>query len=577
MKSLALLSAVALSCLTAFAEPALASSRLVPYYDFNGTALVRKEIADPITLTNGADRIGSASGEWYVVEGAVTSVNLRVEGTAHLILCDGAELTARTDDSYGTAGIRVGPGASLFIYGQENQTGLLTATAATEHGAGIGGNEGESCGAITINGGVVTARGGYTAAGIGGGSNESASSGAGGVVTINGGVVNASCGGYGGAGVGGGCGGSGGTVTVNGGRVTAQGAQWDSFDEPGGAGIGNGGRNGQTGCRVTINGGTVMATAGGAADDIGCGANAYASATVMINGGSVLRANGRGVQTLNASSANVHCVTVKCPKLDGSVGLVGLEHYGTNDIFAIDGKVFLHLPDGTHSFSLSDGTKTYRYCAVVNGRDVAVEPFESSVGFFVNGVDVGEGRSVDWTYEDKVLKFTADRTYVLSGLAMNDEVQIDVDRTGVSLVLSNAVVFTKGRPALCLDYNSLWKTPILMAGGTSYLVATNAAGGASVPAATINNHVDVGLAPGGDRLESMICVSNSGDSPAIDGEGSVAVDGGTFLAWSDGRAIAVEGGLACGEAEVMKTGDAPRTLRLRRSATPSRAFSSVRA
>ena len=87
----------------------------------------------------------------------------------------------------------------------ESKMGSLTATAADKTGnAGIGSSGGQTAGAITINGGKVTAAGGsrsemeesvipgeyeekvYTGAGIGGGEKSACS-----MITINGGIVTA--------------------------------------------------------------------------------------------------------------------------------------------------------------------------------------------------------------------------------------------------------------------------------------------------------------------------------------------------------------------------------------------------
>ena len=76
------------------------------------------------------------------------------------------------------------------------------------------------CGAITINGGTVMAQGGRLSAGIGGGYYHS---GPAGTVAINGGTVTAT-GGNSGAGIGGGSSSQGGTVNISGGAVTAQAA-----------------------------------------------------------------------------------------------------------------------------------------------------------------------------------------------------------------------------------------------------------------------------------------------------------------------------------------------------------------
>lgn len=139
-----------------------------------------------------------AAGKWYVVKGDVQVgsrivVSGKVDNPTRLILCDGAKLTAG-------AGIRVsvsgGSLDALVIYGQEKGTGELMADAYggfTGKDAGIGGDFGNSGGAVTINGGIVTAIGGSFSAGIGGAGGY----GSGGIVTINGGSVTAKGGVYG--------------------------------------------------------------------------------------------------------------------------------------------------------------------------------------------------------------------------------------------------------------------------------------------------------------------------------------------------------------------------------------------
>ena len=121
----------------------------------------------------------------------------------HLILCDGATLTV-------TSGVQVAGENSLAIYTQSDgeDMGALTVSGVANYNAGIGGNDGETCGTVTTNGGTVNANGSDGGAGVGGGVY-----GAGGTVTINGGSVTAT-GGNGGAGVGGGYEGEGGTITL---------------------------------------------------------------------------------------------------------------------------------------------------------------------------------------------------------------------------------------------------------------------------------------------------------------------------------------------------------------------------
>jgi hypothetical protein len=157
--------------------------------------------------------------------------------------------------------------------------GTVSATGGIG-GAGIGGGSGDygTSEIITINGGTVSATGGDFGAGIGGGDKGASE-----IITINGGTVSAT-GGSGGAGIGGGFNGTSGTVNINDGRVSATGGSE-------GAGIG-GGYNG-TSETVNINGGRVSATGGDFGAGIGGGFYGT-SGTTTINGGTVLAMGGIG-------------------------------------------------------------------------------------------------------------------------------------------------------------------------------------------------------------------------------------------------------------------------------------------
>jgi hypothetical protein len=195
--------------------------------------------------------------------GENNTVNLTLEGTN----------TLRSGRN--KAGLRVPSNTTLVISGG----GSLNMTGGV-NGAGIGGNNNESAGSITINDGTVTANGGEYAASIGGGIY-----GAGGTITINGGTVTATS--YsvrGSAGIGGGYYAAGGTITINGGTVTATGTV--------GAGIGTGYYNGGNNDNiVTITGGIVTATSTSGAG-IGAGAgNSMSSGTLNISNNAVVFAS----------------------------------------------------------------------------------------------------------------------------------------------------------------------------------------------------------------------------------------------------------------------------------------------
>lgn len=284
----------------------------VSYLDANGQT---QSCTNYTLVTNSST---SWSNGWYVVSGTVPiNDRITVSGNVSLILCNGAKLTA-------SRGITVADGGNILnIYAQstdENTMGELIATGRVHEGyfkfngdAGIGGSEGNA-GIITINGGKITATGGYyytpgggagigggykgnggtitinggiiTAngmeggAGIGGGAGNSGSGGDGGIITINGGVVVAkviSGTNPRGAGIGGGYRGSGGTITINGGSVTTTGGTWS-------AGIG-GGQSGDGG-QITINDGNVEATGGAGGAGIGGGSNS-SGGNITIKGGTV--------------------------------------------------------------------------------------------------------------------------------------------------------------------------------------------------------------------------------------------------------------------------------------------------
>ena len=221
---------------------------ILPYLDWNGTEVVEKNRREAcIEYTSiTPDTTILEDGKWYAVgAGKNISVNdmIKVNGTVHLVLCDGATLNAQQ-------GIDVDGNGHLFLHGQSGRTGKLIANGghsapgihvgsggaltvtgcvvdATGRGqsAGIGGAFQGNCGTVTVNAGSVTARGGNFGAGIGGGYQ-----GGGGTITVHSGTVTAT-GGNDAAGIGGGGsdgrnlvgGGSGGTVTVHGGRVLAVG------------------------------------------------------------------------------------------------------------------------------------------------------------------------------------------------------------------------------------------------------------------------------------------------------------------------------------------------------------------
>ncbi|MFA6851315.1 MAG: hypothetical protein WCS30_13310, partial [Selenomonadaceae bacterium] len=176
-----------------------------------------------IKVQSGTNHKITLNGVNIDVSATKTGCAFDIQGSSvvDLTLADGTTNTLKSggggiDSSYyGEAGLSVQRNASLIINGNDGK--LIAVGKDTDPecdgGSGIGGKRKEANGTITINGGEITANGGYLAVGIGG--NEDAN--AGGKITINGGTVTAT-GGQAGAGIGGG---TGCRIEINGGIVNA--------------------------------------------------------------------------------------------------------------------------------------------------------------------------------------------------------------------------------------------------------------------------------------------------------------------------------------------------------------------
>jgi hypothetical protein len=258
--------------LLATSLPAQASTD-VPYFDPTAGTAGAEEIALSATDITSCPTTALTDG-WYLVSGNINCTNgIIISGDVTLILADGSSLTVTGASNQ--AGIGVVTGNSLTIYAQSTGSSMGKLDATGEQppgspGAGIGGNDMNSAGSITINGGDITAFGGNSA-GIGGGRFAS-----GGEITINGGKVTAT--GEYAAGIGGGSSGSGGQITITGGEVMATGGN-------GGAGIG-GGDYGPDGT-VLITGGTVTAIGGSSTVGDGGGAGIGGGGTLNGLGGTI--------------------------------------------------------------------------------------------------------------------------------------------------------------------------------------------------------------------------------------------------------------------------------------------------
>ena len=307
---------------------------------------------------------------WYVVSGEVTiNTRIAVTGNVHLILADDASLTV-----HGGIGLS-DENSKITIYGQENGTGkLIVADVQYDH-AGIGSSIGSSCGAITINGGTITATGGMYGAGIGSGFDSSCEA-----ITINGGTITAT-GGDDGVGIGSGSGilSSCGAITINGGTITATGKGF-------GSGIGSAY---SSSCEaITINGGTITATGGEDGSGIGSGFSSFCG-DITINGGMITAAGGeQGAGIGSGYSSSCGAISIN----GGTITAIGGEDgagignglNGSTPSFTLNGDGVLYTTsiDVNDSLILSkgilfEGTTGTVYGTVTVSKDMEVAEGEN--------------------------------------------------------------------------------------------------------------------------------------------------------------------------------------------------------
>ncbi len=337
------------------------------------------------------------SAGWYLVTGALaTDSRVVASGDVRLVLADAADFKAN-------AGIDVSGSSSFTVYAQSigADMGSLTATAAEATGdAGIGSSNGQTAGAITINGGKITATGGarteqdgsgwpdpanekvYTGAGIGGGEKSACST-----ITINGGIVTASVkgGGYWNESNSAAIGNGGyyvydyesanqtGSITINGGTVTAA----NSYN---GAGIG-GGMN-QPIQSITINGGNIAAVSEyGAGIGAGWMGN---SGTISISGGTIVAESEAGCGIGGGYVSAVQSVTITGGDItatsDRGAGIGSCTYQPTTQVVISGGRVTAISTDGGNGIGVGKyGQEGFNvgFSTGVNGTAVIIA---SSIG-----------------------------------------------------------------------------------------------------------------------------------------------------------------------------------------------------
>ena len=291
-------------------------------------------IADGVTVTlDGADITCGQNGEGYAWAG------LTCLGDAEIVLAAGsANFVKGFYEDY--PGIYVPENKTLTISG----SGSLDASS-NGGGAGIGGGYQLDCGSIVIEGGVITATGGYESAGIGAGSD-------------------AACG----------------TITITGGRVTATGGDYA-------AGIGTGDYTSSCGA-ITITGGSVTATGGTKGSGIGSADDSSSCGAITIGTDIVRVVATRGDEDADpigkGASDEASCGTVTVdPSLTDTTSVDGNTRTITNasvwngNLATLTGDVTIESDmtiygelAGQYKISIADGvTVTLDGAAITNGVD----------------------------------------------------------------------------------------------------------------------------------------------------------------------------------------------------------------
>lgn len=332
--------------------------------------VVMQETDGQIKLGSGTYKI---SGEWAGTLTANPSAVITVPSgvTANVTLND-VTIDVETEDN--TCAFAVAAGSTANI----NLSGTNTLTS----GRNCAGLKVPEHAEVMITGGdadSLTANGGESGAGIGGGSSDS-----GGTIKINGGTVTANGGGLdsgsganisGGSGIGGGgYGGSGGTIKISGGTVTANGGG-------GGAGIGGG-----IGCGsgdITIDGSANVTAVGG---DIH-GAIASSSdnnGTIRIGGNAVVNATGakRGAGIGGGGGSG------------GGAGIGGGAGKPANNRVEITGGTVTANGSGA---GIGGGIQGDGGVVVISGADTVVNATGGSGSYDVGGGDSGHAGSLSVT------------------------------------------------------------------------------------------------------------------------------------------------------------------------------------
>ena len=274
--------------------------------------------------------------------------------------------------NYGRCGIQAG---TLTIDG----TGSLTSTGGYG-AAGIGSGWNDSCGAISIIGGNITSTGGEGAAGIGNGWSGNC-----GAISISGGNITAT-GGKEGPGIGSGNAGRCGDISIIGGNITATGGEKA-------AGIGSGWSGNCVAIRIS--GGDITATGGEKAAGIGSGYKASCG-NITINGTASGTAK-RGENSLCDIGAGVEgtCGTVRV--LNNTISGGHLVDFSMlfGDYEAQDGDMLTGTIDNTKMISIAAGASiTLNNVSINAGRTLSDDTPWAGITCLGNATITLVGRNV---------------------------------------------------------------------------------------------------------------------------------------------------------------------------------------
>jgi len=380
-------------------------------------------------------------------------------GAVTVRLAGANTLDASQTDRY--AGLSVTADASLSLTNLEDSTSLTA--KGGESAAGIGGGYKGRAGIVSVFGGTVTAIGGEEGgAGIGGGEKGSFEQ-----VVIAGGIVTAYGGEEGGAGIGGGYKGVVGDIRITGGRIFANGGS-DSglfFTDYCGAGIGGGhAATYRNGAAIAISGGTVLASGGRIdsdtyAADVGCGMDpdsGYADYRIVFSGSSTYLSYNRfdeskhdsPIVPVNELGARVFQTEIFGFTPNAKVDLE-MSGYGTRDIYAnSSGKIQLWLADGVYYYK-AGGT---RYAMKMDGGTVTTTEIPDEYGVKVDGVDVANIAGDAWNYDpfENVLVLSGDctvsgtNTYAAMKIYTANNVTVSPSRISIGAGVGDDLLFGMG-------------------------------------------------------------------------------------------------------------------------------------